>query len=78
MMFDTKLFKFDCEANYHNLYYFIPLDRTFQMDLVPIFIHPKSSDILWYGICLSVCLSVSHIMSAQYLENFLSDSHGTW
>jgi len=27
---------------------------------------------------LSVCPSVSHIMSAQYLENFMSDSHGTW
>jgi len=23
-------------------------------------------------------LSVSHIMSAQYLEKFMSDSHGTW
>jgi len=26
----------------------------------------------------SVCPSVSHIMSAQYLEKFMSDSHGTW
>jgi len=26
----------------------------------------------------SVCPSVSHIMSAQYLEKFLSNSHGTW
>jgi len=26
----------------------------------------------------SVRPSVSHIMSAQYLESFLSDSHGTW
>jgi len=34
----------------------------------------ETSDVLWYGICPSV----SHIMSAQYLEKFLSDSHGTW
>ena len=27
---------------------------------------------------LSVCPSVSHIMSAQYLEKFMMDSHGTW
>ena len=27
---------------------------------------------------LSVCPSVSHIMSAQYLEKFMSDSHDTW
>jgi len=26
----------------------------------------------------SVCPSVSHIMSAQYLEKFLSNSHGSW
>jgi len=26
----------------------------------------------------SVRPSVSHIMSAQYLEKFLSNSHGTW
>jgi len=31
----------------------------------------------YYGVA-SVCPSVSHIMSAQYLEKFLSDSHGTW
>jgi len=29
-------------------------------------------------VSLSVCPSVSHIMSAQYLEKFMSDSHGTW
>jgi len=26
----------------------------------------------------SVCLSVSHIMSTQYLEKFMSDNHSTW
>jgi len=30
------------------------------------------------SVCPSVRPSVRHIMSAQYLENFLSDSHGTW
>jgi len=31
----------------------------------------------YYGMA-SVRLSVSHIMSAQYLQKFLSDSHSTW
>ena len=33
------------------------------------FVHPS--------VCLSVCPSVSHIMSAQYLEQFMRGSHGT-
>jgi len=35
----------------------------------------------YYGMAFvrpSVRLSVSHIMSAQYLEKFMSDRHGTW
>ena len=47
-----------------------------------LYARSKTSDVLWYGVRpsvrLSVCPSVSHIMSAQYLEKFMSDSHGTW
>ena len=51
-----------------------------------LYARSETSDVLWYGVCpsvclsvrLSVCLSVRHIMSAQYLKMFLSDSHGTW
>jgi len=38
----------------------------------------ETSDVLWYGERPSVRPSVSHIMSAQYFEKFLSDSHDTW
>ena len=54
--------------------------HTFWKNWNHVFLYARSetSDILWYGVCLSVRPSVSHIMSAQYLEKFLSDSHGTW
>jgi len=38
---------------------------------------PEVKHRTYYGMA-SVRPSVSHIMSAQYLEKFLSDSHGTW
>ena len=43
-----------------------------------LYAQSETSDVLCYGVRPSVCPSVSHIMSAQYLEKFLSDSHGTW
>jgi len=50
-------------------------------DIAFLYARSKTSDVLWYGVRpsvrLSVCPSVSHIMSAQYLEKFMSDSHGT-
>jgi len=43
-----------------------------------LYARSKTLDVLWYGVYPSVCPSVSHIMSAQYLDKFMSDSHGTW
>jgi len=46
-----------------------------------VFYTPEVKLRTYYGMAfvrLSVCPSVSHIMSAQYLETFMSDSHGTW
>ena len=52
------------------------------VDNILLYSRDETSDVLWYGIrpsvCLSVRLSVSQIMSAQYLEKFMSDSHSTW
>jgi len=46
-----------------------------------LYARSETSDVLGYGVRLSVCLSVrpsiNHIMSAQYLEKFMSDSHST-
>jgi len=45
------------------------------------FYQPEVKLWTYYGMASvrpTVCPSVSHIMSAQYLEKFMSNSHGTW
>jgi len=57
------------------------IDMQLLKFLIYTFYTPEVKLRTYYGmasVLLSVRPSVSHIMSAQYLEKFMSDSRGTW
>ena len=62
---------------YYTLFYVNYAENNLLMPVHVTFYTPEVKLRTYYGVA-SVCPSVSHIMSAQYLEKFLSDSHGTW